>query len=123
MIAKVIKPDERAAAIAPRGQVFLEAACAPRPDVLPVAGYQHRPLLPDHDQDPDLIERGPDAAGHLRAVPTARMRIAGKTRGPTGVEDFVRRAYIQGPPKPAGTWDFEQPGGAGYRTTAADDLH
>lgn len=35
----------------------------------------------------------------------------------------VVRALCQGPPKPAGTWDFEQPGGAGYRTPAADDLH
>ena len=26
----------------------------------------------------------------------------------------VVRALCQGPPKPAGTWAFEQPGGAGY---------
>jgi hypothetical protein len=34
----------------------------------------------------------------------------------------VVRALCQGPPKPAGTWKFEQPGGDGYRTSTTDDL-
>ena len=32
----------------------------------------------------------------------------------------VVRALCQGPPKPRGAWDFEQPGGAGYVDKSVD---
>ena len=81
VVAEVVEPEQRNAAVARRRKVFLEAADAAHPDVLLVGGDEHGHLLPHHHQDPGLVERRPDPVGQLRRVVGARVRVARKAFG------------------------------------------